>query len=142
MGDVAQRKMSKDLEIIEDLTKIVCKTLDGNSILRAELSGIMNDLDGKIQQRKIDLAPKIREYEGLRLKTLELENTRNKLVIEINELLTRSGLNENTVFEKEVKGLLYPHEGNIMHLREVVVRLRARFLALKDAYDSRLFPDV
>ena len=102
MGDVAQRKMSKDLEIIEDLTKIVCKTLDGNSILRAELSGIMNDLDGKIQQRKIDLAPKIREYEGLRLKTLELENTRNKLVIEINQLLTRSGLNENTVFEKEV----------------------------------------
>ena len=47
MGNVAVTKMSHDLEKIEDLAKIVCKTLDGNSILKAELSGIMNDLKGK-----------------------------------------------------------------------------------------------
>ena len=142
MGDVAQRKLYDDLETIAIHSEIIRETLDFNSILRAQLNDISHELMRKIHHLKIDLAPKIREYEGLRLKTLELENTRNKLVIEINELLTRSGLNENTIFEKEVKGLLYPHEGNIMHLREVVVRLRARFLALKDAYDSRLFPDV
>ena len=133
--------MSKDLETIEDLTKIVCKTLDENSILKAELSGIMNDLNGKIQQRKIDLAPKIREHEELCRVTLELEKIRNVLVGQINELLTVHGITEKTIFEEETTGSLYPNEENISHLREVVVILRARFLALTD-YSRRLFPGV
>jgi hypothetical protein len=142
MGDVAQRKMSKDLETIEDLSKIVCKTLDGNSILRAELSGIMNDLDGKIQKRKMDLIPQIREHEELYRMTSELENTRNALVKDINELLKSAGIDENTIFEEEAKGLLYPNEENIEILKGYVIRLIQRRLLLRVAERRRLFPDV
>lgn len=142
MGDVAQRKMSKDLETIEDLSKIVCKTLDGNSILRAELSGIMNDLDGKIQKRKMDLIPQIREHEELCRTTSELENTRNALVKDINELLKSAGIDENTIFEEEAKGLLYPNEENIEILKGYVIRLIQRRLLLRVAERRRLFPDV
>ena len=142
MGDVAQRKLYDDLETIAIHSEIIRETLDFNSILRAQLNDISHELMRKIHHLKIDLAPKIREYEGLRLKTLELENTRNKLVIEINELLKRSGLNENTVFEEKTTVSLHPNEENIMHLKEVVLRLRERRLAIIDAHYRRLLPGV
>ena len=142
MGDVAQRKLYNDLETIVIHSEIIRETLDFNPILRAQLNDISHELMSKIHQIKIDLAPKIREHEELCWVTLELEKIRNVLVGQINEILTVSGITDKSVFEDEITHSLYPNEENITHLREDVVRLRARFLALKDAYSSRLFPGV